>query len=500
MPATRISPTHWKELVKQIHAGNCVPFLGAGVNVSSSDYKGLPLAKGVTAKLIEDLTGLKVQDLNDLGKIKANPVFKKLLKEYDDLGRMRAHDLGRVAFHVCAKRKHRSFIELLKEILPDRERKPSKLLMTLARLPVPLIVTTNYDRLMEKALSEAPLLRPSPPRDPVELTRKLTKVDDPLSEYFRERLSADLVQLLGTYKSAESPPLAIQQAVMSEMTRLLDDIKDPVGLARKLRSAEDPVSAYLHGRLSPPTRQLIDAYQDPVPPSNSLMTALIDDLNEILRQDSILHAQEAFSLIDLPTWARKLMRQEPEGDALLRLNRLLLGKAYPREIAEIHVNPVEVVVQPIEGFVGPAQTTLKEKLAAHDGVVLYKIHGSFLDQEPPDGFPSVVITEEDYIQFLTLIGRKDGSIPPLIEDKLVSCNLLFLGYGLEDWDFRTLYKGLISSVPRNKQRESFAIQYNPPEYWVRFWEPNIFIYDMDIYEFADELEQRCRAYHEVVQG
>jgi hypothetical protein len=29
---------------------------------------------------------------------------------------------------------------------------------------------------------------------------------------------------------------------------------------------------------------------------------------------------------------------------------------------------------------------------------------------------------------------------------------------------------------------------------VRFWEPNVFIYDMDIYEFADELEHRCRAY------
>lgn len=495
MPATRINPAHWKELVKQVHAGQCVPFLGAGVNVTTKDYEGLPLAKDVTAKLIEDLTGLKVQSLEALGKVKATPVFKKILEEYEDLGYLKVYDLGRVAFHACTKRKQSSFIKLLHEILPDRDRKPSKLLTTLARLPVPLIVTTNYDRLMEKALKEAPLLRPAPSRDPLTLTRKLMKVDDPLSTYFRERFSPSTACLLEKKTATALPSLELQQAVLSEMSRLLDDVKDPASLAGKLRQAKDPPSTYLQEQMSPATRRMLSTYQDSAQPPDSLMKALIDDLNGILRQDSNFYKLETFSLMNLPLWARKLMRQDPKGDNLLRLNRLLLGKAYAREIANVHVSPFEVVVQPCEGFVGAAQKAEEKRLAEHDGVVLYKIHGSFLDEEPEEGYPSVVITEEDYIQFLTLIGKNDGSIPSLIKDKIASCNLLFLGYGLEDWDFRTLYKGLIGSVPRNKQRESFAIQYNPPEYWVRFWEQNgVFIYNMDIYEFAEELECRYRAY------
>ena len=347
---------------------------------------------------------------------------------------------------------------------------------------------------MEQALKEAPLLRPGPTRNLVNLTQQLRKVDDPLSEYLRERFSPGVRDVLEAHTGAEPPPLAVQQAVMGQIARLSDDIKDPSGLAGKLRDGNEPLSAYLRGKLSQPTRALLDAYQGPDLPPDALAGVLIDDLNEVLRQDVHLQEQDSVSLLGLPAWARRLMRQVTQGDSLVRLNRVIFEKAFPEEIAEAHANPFEVVVQPIEGFVGAAQLALEEKLAAHDGIVLYKIHGSFFDEEPPDGFPPVVITEEDYIQFLTLIGREDGSIPRMIKSKIASCNLLFLGYGLEDWDFRTLYKG-DRSVPRNKQRESFAIQYDPPEYWVRFWEQNgVFIYNMDIYEFTDELEQRCRAY------
>ncbi|HKH47349.1 MAG TPA: SIR2 family protein [Thermoanaerobaculia bacterium] len=462
--------------------------------MSCLNYEGLPLGKDVTAKLIEDLTGLKIQRMEDLCKVEASPVFKRLLDEYEDLGRLKVYDLGRVALHASARRRRRSFIELLQEILPDRKRKPSRLLTTLARLPVPLIVTTNYDRLMEQALREAPLLRPSPPRDPLVLIEKLGKVDDPLAQLLRHRFAPHVGGQLEDPETVSAPSPELRRQVVSEMARLMDDIRDPSGLAGKLRAADDPVSAHLRAQLPEATVQSLEALQAPEPPSSDLLQSLADGLNIILLQDTHFHELKALSDVELPLWARKLRRQGPEGDNLLRLNRLLLGKVYPQEIAEIHVSPMEVVVQPLEGFRGAEQEAVKRRLAEHDGVVLYKIHGSFFDEEPPEGFPPVVITEEDYIQFLTLIGRADGSIPQLIKDKFAFCSLLFLGYGLEDWDFRTLYKGLIQSVPPNKQRESFAIQYDPPEYWVRYWEPNVFIYDMDIYEFADELEQRWRAF------
>ena len=48
----------------------------------------------------------------------------------------------------------------LELILPDTERESSELLKTLARLPFSLGVTTNYDRLMERALCDLAVNRP----------------------------------------------------------------------------------------------------------------------------------------------------------------------------------------------------------------------------------------------------------------------------------------------------------------------------------------------------
>jgi len=126
-------------------------------------------------------------------------------------------------------------------------------------------------------------------------------------------------------------------------------------------------------------------------------------------------------------------------------------------------------------------------------LVVYKIHGSFSDPATPAGQdPSdVVLTEEDYIQFLTVIGQPGAGVPNYVLSKLVHSRLLFLGYSLEDWDFRTLYKGLIETLPRDDRRTAFAIQWHPPKFWVDYWEgKQVIIYDYDVYCFAEELEAR----------
>jgi hypothetical protein len=74
---------------------------------------------------------------------------------------------------------------------------------------------------------------------------------------------------------------------------------------------------------------------------------------------------------------------------------------------------------------------------------------------------------------------------------MVDSSLLFLGYSLEDWDFRTLYKGLVEQLPVRKQRISFALQKDPPPFWESYWaSKHVKIYNVDLYEFADELRQR----------
>jgi len=106
------------------------------------------------------------------------------------------------------------------------------------------------------------------------------------------------------------------------------------------------------------------------------------------------------------------------------------------------------------------------------------------------------LTEDDYIQFLCAItgGGDRIGVPTLISGRLASSSLLFLGYGLEDWDFRVLYKSLIEHLPSHQRHKSFAVQRTPNPQWVSFWQSKgVIIHDMDIYAFGRELKQQYDA-------
>jgi SIR2-like protein len=192
---------------------------------------------------------------------------------------------------------------------------------------------------------------------------------------------------------------------------------------------------------------------------------------------------------------RSRIENKPAESQLVYLNRLLLEEAYPFALAKCR-KPYRLVVQPKDGFKGPEQKQHLTDPPPDDVLVVYKIHGSFSDPgSASDKDPSdVVLTEEDYIRFLTVIGQPGAGVPNYVSAKLVHSRLLFLGYSLEDWDFRTLYKGLIETLPRDDLRTAFAIQWHPPKFWVDYWEAkHVVIYDYDIYRFAEELEARYKA-------
>jgi len=61
---------------------------------------------------------------------------------------------------------------------------------------------------------------------------------------------------------------------------------------------------------------------------------------------------------------------------------------------------------------------------------------------------SILITEDDYIDFTVSLAQRsldksDPVIPHFIRRALANTNLLFLGYSLEDWNFRVLMRHLI---------------------------------------------------------
>jgi hypothetical protein len=124
--------------------------------------------------------------------------------------------------------------------------------------------------------------------------------------------------------------------------------------------------------------------------------------------------------------------------------------------------------------------------------VVYKMHGSLGATEQLDSF---VITEDDYMQFLARM-IDQTAIPAQILNYLQTRRLLFLGYGLRDWNLRivlmNLNRALGGAVAEarvgRRPPPSWAIQRDPSDVERALWEMrNVQIFDEDIDEFAKRL-------------
>ena len=105
--------------------------------------------------------------------------------------------------------------------------------------------------------------------------------------------------------------------------------------------------------------------------------------------------------------------------------------------------------------------------------VIFKMHGSLKSN-------SYVITEEDYLDFLKLMG---SAVPPTLLDYIRSQSLLFLGYGLKDWNLRLLLHNL---EPLNT---GWAVQREATEAESVLWNRrNISIFQSDIDDFVRGLQ------------
>jgi hypothetical protein len=91
---------------------------------------------------------------------------------------------------------------------------------------------------------------------------------------------------------------------------------------------------------------------------------------------------------------------------------------------------------------------------------LYKMHGCISRPASPELFPpelhNLVVTEEDYINFLSnaLSQNPEKSLLREAEARIADSTTLFLGYSLTDWNFRVIYK----ATAERYSSESFAVQ------------------------------------------
>lgn len=123
--------------------------------------------------------------------------------------------------------------------------------------------------------------------------------------------------------------------------------------------------------------------------------------------------------------------------------------------------------------------------------VIYKIHGAV---DPTGGANDhYVITEDDYIDFLTRM-FKFNVVPSMISEFFQSHSLLFLGYGLRDWNLRVVLNRIemrqVREIRQVRRLVSWAIQHDPSALETRFWQNRgVELFDMKIDDFVSSLRK-----------
>ena len=116
--------------------------------------------------------------------------------------------------------------------------------------------------------------------------------------------------------------------------------------------------------------------------------------------------------------------------------------------------------------------------------IILKIHGA-VDRGGVEE-SSFVITEDDYIDYLA---RMDfaNPLPKKLQELMVYARLLFLGYGLRDWNLRVVLQRIWGERVLNYQ--SWAVQLRPPEIDRRAWMARkVEILDLKLEDYVPQLQ------------
>jgi len=132
--------------------------------------------------------------------------------------------------------------------------------------------------------------------------------------------------------------------------------------------------------------------------------------------------------------------------------------------------------------------------------LVFYLHGVY--KEPK----SLVLTEDDYLDFLVAISKEQNLLPPRIQEAFTGASLLFLGYSIADWDFRVLFRILAEYIEISLGRKHISVQLvtgdlseaqkeKAQKYLDHYFAKlDIQIYWHDCCEFAAELRTRWEAF------
>jgi SIR2-like domain len=98
--------------------------------------------------------------------------------------------------------------------------------------------------------------------------------------------------------------------------------------------------------------------------------------------------------------------------------------------------------------------------------ILFKIHGDISRPE------TIVVTDEDYIQFVLRMSNKDpyDPVPLTLKFYLTGWTTLFVGYSLLDYNLRLLFKTLRWKIDSANVPDMYSVDYHPDPLIFDVWD------------------------------
>jgi len=134
--------------------------------------------------------------------------------------------------------------------------------------------------------------------------------------------------------------------------------------------------------------------------------------------------------------------------------------------------------------------------------LVFHLHGGAAEPK------SLVLTEDDYLEFLVSVSQGEDVLPSRVKQALTDSSLLFIGYSLQDLTFRVLWQGLVAPRPKGWRYGSVSVQLVPvpddatseerraaKRYWEQYFaELKVRVYWGTARQFARELRSKWREY------
>jgi len=137
------------------------------------------------------------------------------------------------------------------------------------------------------------------------------------------------------------------------------------------------------------------------------------------------------------------------------------------------------------------EPTTDHRNATAQSPVIYKLHGDIAQRD------SLVVTDEDYIQFVLRMSDKEpyDPIPLSLKFFLTESTTLFLGYSLLDYNLRLLFKTLRWKIDAANVPDMYSVDVRPDPLILDVWQSQrryVKFIAQDVWSFVPQLYERVR--------